>query len=120
MRWMLYNAYSTCVCVFFFYRFVVFSSVSLFRLSDVGALPGKSTGLHRFVFLVFEQPKGKIDFPDAVITERDATRTKFSVREFMAQYHFNQPIAINFFQAKYDASVVASTKRFLNLSDDNN
>lgn len=86
--------------------------------SDVGSVPQKGTGLHRYVFLVFEQKSGKRDFKESIITNRDATRTKFSVREFMARHHLNQPVAINFFQAKYDESVPALLANFLNLQED--
>lgn len=88
------------------------------HFSDVGAIPGKSTGLHRYVFLVFEQTNGKKDFHETIITNRDATRTKFSVREFMARYHLKQPAAVNFFQAKFDDSVPALMSKFLNLQED--
>lgn len=78
-------------------------------------MPGQSTGLHRYIFLVFKQSRGNIDFKEELITNRDATRTKFSVRKFMAKYQL-QPTAINFFQAQYDASVSDSIKQLQNLS----
>lgn len=85
---------------------------------DVGAVPRKNTGLHRYVFLLFEQKGGRREFKETFITSRDATRTRFSVREFMARYHFTQPVAVNFFYAKYDESVPALLNKFLNLQDD--
>lgn len=46
---------------------------------------------------------------------RDATRDKFSVREFTARYRLGQPVAVNFFQAKFDDSVPALLSKFTNL-----
>lgn len=101
----------------FLYPFLVTNKFALLIL-DVGAVPQKGSGLHRYVFLLFEQVSGKKDYKESIITNRDATRTKFSVREFVARHHLNQPIAINFFQAKFDESVPALLGNFLNLQDD--
>lgn len=65
---------------------------------------------------MFEQSKGRIDFKETLLTNQDGTRTKFSVRKFMVKYHLKQPIAINFFQAQYDASVPDSIKHVKNFS----
>lgn len=35
----------------------------------------------------------------------DFDRGSFSVREFAADHHLGKPIAINFFEAKYDENV---------------
>lgn len=85
---------------------------------DVGAVPNKISGLHRYVFLLFEQINGKREFHESIVTNRDALRTKFSVREFMARYHLKEPVAVNFFLAKYDESVPALLGKFLNLPED--
>lgn len=78
----------------------------------------KNSGLHRYVFLLFKQNVGKLDFKESIISSRDATRTKFSLREFIARHHLNQLIAANFFQAKFDESVPALLSKFLNLQED--
>lgn len=55
-----------------------------------------------------------ISYSDFVMIHRDATRDRFSVREFTSRYRLGQPVAVNFFQAKYDESVPALLKTFLN------
>lgn len=65
---------------------------------------------------MFGQSKDKIDFKEPIITCQDGTRSKFSVREFMMKYYLKQLIAINFFQAQYDASVPESIKQFKKVS----
>ncbi|KAJ9580133.1 hypothetical protein L9F63_004206 [Diploptera punctata] len=68
----------------------------------VGAGPLNGTGLHRYVFMVFKQP-GKINFtePHADKNTLDG-RPQFSTKEFAERYNLGDPIAGNFFQAKYD------------------
>lgn len=68
--------------------------------------------------MLFEQLNGKKEFHESIITNRDALRTKFSVREFMARYHLKEPIAVNFFLSKYDDTVPSLLQRFLNLQQD--
>lgn len=84
----------------------------------MGAIPSKNSGLHRYIYLLFEQKGGRKEFKETFITDKDATRTKFSVREFMAKHHFGQPFAANFFLAKYDESVPALLNKFLNLPEE--
>lgn len=36
----------------------------------IGAGPPKDTGLHRYIFLVYKQPNGKIEYSEAVISSR--------------------------------------------------
>ncbi|KAJ8713089.1 hypothetical protein PYW08_008393 [Mythimna loreyi] len=68
----------------------------------VGAGPGKDSGLHRYVFLVYEQPY-KMDFDEPRLTNRSmANRSLFSVSKFAEKYYLGDPIAGNFFQAEYD------------------
>lgn len=40
----------------------------LLFFSDVGAVPARGTGLHRYVFLLFEQNGGRRDFKESLIT----------------------------------------------------
>ncbi|XP_044741253.1 phosphatidylethanolamine-binding protein homolog F40A3.3 isoform X2 [Chrysoperla carnea] len=69
----------------------------------VGSGPPPDTGLHRYVFLVYEQP-GKLAFegvPHLTNTSAD-NRGGFSIKKFAAKYKCGQPIAGNFYQAEYD------------------
>lgn len=38
------------------------------NVSDVGAVPARGTGLHRYVFLLFEQNGGRREFKESPIT----------------------------------------------------
>jgi len=72
-------------------------------LSDyVGSGPPQGTGLHRYVFLVFQQ-SGKIQFDEKRLTNKSGDhRGKFSIRNFAKKYNLGQPIAGNFYQAEWD------------------
>jgi len=72
-------------------------------LSDyVGSGPPEGTGLHRYVFLVYQQP-GKIAFDEKRLTNRSGDhRGKFSIRNFAKKHNLGQPIAGNFYQAEWD------------------
>lgn len=67
----------------------------------------KGTGLHRYNFVLYEQPNGKITV-DEVRANNASTdgRFHFSLRKFLKKYGFSdEPIAGNMFQAQYDSSV---------------
>ncbi|XP_022661274.1 protein D2-like isoform X1 [Varroa destructor] len=69
----------------------------------VGAGPPKGTGLHRYVFLVYKQPEGRINFDEKRLTNRSGdNRGGFHIRDFAKKYKLGEPIAANFFQAEYD------------------
>lgn len=72
-------------------------------LSDyVGSGPPQGTGLHRYVFLIYEQ-SGKLNFDEKRLTNRSGDhRGKFSIRNFAKKYNLGQPIAGNFYQAEWD------------------
>jgi len=71
----------------------------------VGAGPPEGTGLHRYVFLVYQQP-GQIQFAEKKLTNRSGdNRGCFSIRNFAKKYNLGQPIAGNFFQAQWDSYV---------------
>lgn len=68
----------------------------------VGSGPPKGSGLHRYVFLVFKQPK-KISFTEGKISKTIGKgREKFSTKNFVKKYSLGSPIAGNMFQAQYD------------------
>uniref|UniRef100_A0A1B6DN91 Phosphatidylethanolamine-binding protein n=1 Tax=Clastoptera arizonana TaxID=38151 RepID=A0A1B6DN91_9HEMI len=72
----------------------------------VGAGPPMGTGLHRYVFLVYKQPNGKINFDEPRLTNRsDKKRDGFSIRKFAKKYNLGEPFAGNVFQAKWDEYV---------------
>uniref|UniRef100_A0A9J7Z8G3 Phosphatidylethanolamine binding protein 1 n=2 Tax=Cyprinus carpio TaxID=7962 RepID=A0A9J7Z8G3_CYPCA len=72
-------------------------------MSDyVGAGPPKGTGLHRYVWLVYEQP-GSISCTERVLTNRSGdNRGKFKIQGFRKKYGLGAPIAGSCFQAEWD------------------
>lgn len=69
----------------------------------VGSGPPKGTGLHRYVFLVYKQPDGKINFDERRLTNRSGEhRASFKIREFAQKYKLGEAIAANFYQAEWD------------------
>ncbi|CAH1641270.1 unnamed protein product [Spodoptera littoralis] len=69
----------------------------------VGAGPPNGTGLHRYVFLVYEQP-GLMEFKGAPVSSNrtSANRLSFSAADFAKKFNLEHPIAGDFFQAEYD------------------
>ncbi|XP_022220726.2 protein D2 [Drosophila obscura] len=71
----------------------------------VGAGPPEGTGLHRYVFLLFKQ-KQKLSCKEKRIPKTSGdNRAKFSTTKFVGKYGLGNPVAGNFFQAKYDSYV---------------
>lgn len=78
----------------------------------VGSGPPKDTGLHRYIFLVYKQPNGKINFDEDIISKTQGKgRGQFSAKQFANKYKLNNPIAGNFYQAQYDDTVPALHKQ---------
>lgn len=73
-------------------------------LSDyVSSGPPPDTGLHRYVFLIYEQQNGKITCDEPRLTNRSAeNRGGFSIRKFAEKYQLGVPVAGNLYQAEYD------------------
>ncbi|KYN19652.1 Phosphatidylethanolamine-binding protein like protein F40A3.3 [Trachymyrmex cornetzi] len=68
----------------------------------VGSGPPKDSGLHRYVFLLYQQP-GKLTFDEKRLTNRSGNnRAKFSISKFAEKYKLGDPIAGNMYQAEYD------------------
>ncbi|KAF7269065.1 hypothetical protein GWI33_017823 [Rhynchophorus ferrugineus] len=66
-----------------------------------GSRAPKNSGLHRYIFLVHEQPGPiTVDNPDLA-----SERRNFSSREFAKKYQLSLPSAGNYFQAQWDESV---------------
>ncbi|XP_052764837.1 protein D2-like [Mya arenaria] len=76
------------------------------RTAYIGSGAPKGTGLHRYVFLLYKQPSGKIDFSDVdkIPNSSAEGRRKHSARKFAAS-HSLELVAGNFFLAEYDESV---------------
>ncbi|XP_073415708.1 phosphatidylethanolamine-binding protein 1-like [Dendrobates tinctorius] len=72
-------------------------------LSDyIGAGPPKGTGLHRYVWLVYEQ-KEHLNCNEQVLTNRSGEqRGKFKVLSFRQKYGLGSPVAGSCFQAEWD------------------
>ncbi|RZC39023.1 PBP domain containing protein [Asbolus verrucosus] len=67
-----------------------------------GSFPPKYTGLHRYIFLVFEQ-KDKLTFEEKVAKDSRLQRMRFSVKKFMKKYEFEKVLAWNYFKAQWCA-----------------
>lgn len=68
----------------------------------VGSGPPKDSGLHRYVFLVFKQPK-KLSCNEPRIPKTSGDkRGKFSTAKLVSKYKLGDPVAGNLFQAQYD------------------
>ena len=71
----------------------------------IGAAPPAGTGLHRYIFLVFEQ-KERIDYRAPLRSNRsDEGRSCQNTRALAQRYGLGTPIAGNCFQAEFDAIV---------------
>ncbi|XP_063628660.1 protein D2-like [Cydia splendana] len=68
----------------------------------VGSGPPQGTGLHRYVFLVYQQP-GKLNFDEPRLPNTSGdNRGGFSIHKFATKYGLGAPIAGNFYQAEWD------------------
>lgn len=58
--------------------------------------------MHRYVFLVYKQ-SGKLEFEEQRLTNTSGDhRGKFSIAKFAKKYNLGNPVAGNFYQAKWD------------------
>ncbi|XP_034081213.1 phosphatidylethanolamine-binding protein 1 [Gymnodraco acuticeps] len=75
-------------------------------LSDyVGSGPPKGTGLHRYVWLVYEQP-GSLSCSEPPLTNRCGdNRGKFKIQSFRQKYSLGAPVAGTCYQAEWDEYV---------------
>lgn len=78
----------------------------------LGSGPPKETGLHRYIFLVFEQPD-KISFEEPKSGQKSLQhRRNWSMRQFRKKYNLGQVIAGNFFKAQWEPYVDEFRKQF--------
>lgn len=68
----------------------------------VGSGAPQGTGLHRYVFLLYEQRNGKLTSDMSIKKNSREGRVKFSIRKFAKEHNLGEPVAANFFQAQYD------------------
>ncbi|RZC39026.1 PBP domain containing protein [Asbolus verrucosus] len=79
-----------------------------------GSGPPKGTGLHRYIFLVFEQKeKLAFDEPRSLKLSR-ANRLSWSVKKFVEKYGLGVAIAGNYFKAQWDPYVDERNKHVTN------
>lgn len=68
----------------------------------IGSGPPDGTGLHRYVFLMFKQIKGKIEFDSPYVSDHSALgRPNSSTKDLISKYELKL-VAGNFYQAEYD------------------
>ncbi|XP_001355892.2 phosphatidylethanolamine-binding protein 1 [Drosophila pseudoobscura] len=68
----------------------------------VGSGPPPDTGLHRYVFLIYEQ-KCKLDFDEKRLPNNSGDgRGGFKISKFAEKYNLGDPVAGNLYQAEYD------------------
>jgi phosphatidylethanolamine-binding protein len=68
----------------------------------IGSGPPKDTGLHRYVFLLFKQPNGKIEYDAPHVSDHSAQgRPSTSTRKLISDFDLKL-VAGNFYQAEYD------------------
>ncbi|KAF8783034.1 Phosphatidylethanolamine-binding protein 1 like protein [Argiope bruennichi] len=68
----------------------------------VGSGPPEGTGLHRYVFLMYEQPE-KLNCDEKKLTNRSGDhRGNFKIANFAKKYNLGDPVAGNFYQAQWD------------------
>lgn len=66
-----------------------------------GSGPPKGSGLHRYIFIVFEQ-SDKISVSEENL---ESERRNFSIRRFAEKYGLGKAYAGNFYKAQWDSSV---------------
>lgn len=69
----------------------------------VGSGPPPETSLHRYVFLIYKQPTGKITFDEKRLPNNCGDdRGGFKIAKFAEKYNLGAPVAGNFYQAEFD------------------
>ncbi|XP_001850217.2 protein D1 [Culex quinquefasciatus] len=74
------------------------------RIAFVGSGPPQGSGLHRYIFLVYKQPTGKLDLSDAPQTSNRSrnNRLNFQHKSFVERYGLGPLVAGNFYRAQFD------------------
>ncbi|XP_058812159.1 protein D3-like [Topomyia yanbarensis] len=71
----------------------------------ISSAPPEDSGSHRYIFLVYKQPAGKIQFDEPKQSNRNPNRGKFQAAEFARKYNLGTPVAGNYYEAQYDEYV---------------
>nr|XP_060641409.1 phosphatidylethanolamine-binding protein 1-like [Anolis sagrei ordinatus] len=83
----------------------------------VGSAPGKDTGLHRYVWLVYEQLQ-PLTCDEAILDSVTATgRAHFRASAFRKKYKLGAPVAGNCYLAEWDSTVPKIYKQ-MNVKED--
>ena len=81
----------------------------------IGSGPPKDTGLHRYVFIVYQQ-NGEINPTEEHLKLNANGRGGFKIETWRKKYNLSDPVAVNFYQAEYDDYVPLLYKK---LSENN-
>ncbi|CAG2111308.1 unnamed protein product [Medioppia subpectinata] len=80
----------------------------------IGAGPPRGSGLHRYVFVVYRQPAGALNCDDQRVMNRDIDgRRAFQLRDFALKHGLGEPVAANFYLAKWDSYVPQLYAQFI-------
>ncbi|CAH0558879.1 unnamed protein product [Brassicogethes aeneus] len=71
-----------------------------------GSGPPKGTGIHRYIFLVYEQ-SGKLSFENEKRSTKLSreNRVKFSLKDLVQRHKLGDPISGNYYRAQWDSFV---------------
>ncbi|XP_034827646.1 protein D3-like [Maniola hyperantus] len=68
----------------------------------IGSGPPEGTGIHRYVYILFKQPK-KLNFDEKKLDNKSIDgRAAFSTKKFAEKYNLGTPVAGNFYRAQFD------------------
>lgn len=70
----------------------------------VGSKPPNGSGLHRYIFLIYEQ-KCKLKFEELNDPEAQSKRLSFSIRRFAKKYDLGKAFAGNYYHAQWEPYV---------------
>lgn len=82
----------------------------------IGSGAPKGTGLHRYIFVVYDQGNETISSDIKIPKTSFDGRVNFSIRKFAEEHSLGEPLAANFFQAQYD-DYVPKLNRQLGIVD---
>ncbi|XP_038217553.1 phosphatidylethanolamine-binding protein homolog F40A3.3-like [Zerene cesonia] len=68
----------------------------------IGSGPPEGTGIHRYVYILYKQPK-KLSFDEKRLSNKSIEgRAAFSTKKFAEKYNLGTPVAGNFYRAQFD------------------
>lgn len=79
-----------------------------------GSGPPKGTGLHRYIFLVYEQKERLVVEEPRSLKLSRANRLKWSLKKFVEKYKLGEPLAGDHFKAQWDEFVDERNKFITN------